>query len=722
MDTMYFKDFFSSIPFVSDGKPQIVDAEHKPISEITGLGKINILIGANDSGKSYILRQLVKNPQIPQYLSSEKRENFEKEIGKILNEMYQIFNTITRIERQPTSSYNIEISVGNNGGEPLEILSMIERLIIKINDNQFHIKNRIENWLNNFYKLKDVYKLITEHKTSAKFFLRWKYTDARGYTQPNNNEISEKNINEIEKLIVRALSLCKKAIWEEGYYYIYYYHLRSLHRQYLQRRTNGLLHDCFDSNRFTIAYNKPDDVHANKLYRIHKQDKENPINDFLDKHFKGLSLEVGQDIYDILVDLCYGTNNSYRLERFEKFLSTQFFQGKQVRIRPQRKSKDKNDETEIEFQIEGSSARTINQLGTGIQMMIAMTLPLLEREAGIVFIEEPEMYIHPGLQRQLMHIYAQHELFQNFQFFMTTHSNHIIDASNYHKYISLFSVKKQLATLSDNTKEEVILLEQKKRGDMQLLDMLGVGNSANFLANCTIWVEGPTDRYYIRKFFELYQKENSNKEDFKEFKEGLHYAFIEYGGALLANLDFDTSPTDVDKEQAMEDIFRDLKAKHIANKCFLLADRDNKKADGTLEKQASHDKRNELLGGNYYYSPDCNEIENHLSWNVIRKIVRQMLKKSKVDVLAVDDDGQYKDEKLGSYLNKKFDTEKFAKKDKKQNAEDNGEEKQKTIADKKTFCELAVEQMQSYEDLSTDAVALCERMYEFIKRSNENFV
>lgn len=47
-------------------------------------------------------------------------------------------------------------------------------------------------------------------------------------------------------------------------------------------------------------------------------------------------------------------------------------------------------------------------------------------EEMLFFIEEPELNLHPGLQRKLIEAMLSDE-FSNHQFFLTTHSNHLLD-------------------------------------------------------------------------------------------------------------------------------------------------------------------------------------------------------------------------------------------------------------------------------------------------------
>ena len=61
-----------------------------------------------------------------------------------------------------------------------------------------------------------------------------------------------------------------------------------------------------------------------------------------------------------------------------------------------------------------------------------------------------------------------------------------------------------------------------------ILDDLDVRASDLLQANGVIWVEGPSDRIYLRRWIELVTD--------KELIEDVHYTIMFYGGKLLANL------------------------------------------------------------------------------------------------------------------------------------------------------------------------------------------
>ena len=141
-----------------------------------------------------------------------------------------------------------------------------------------------------------------------------------------------------------------------------------------------------------------------------------------------------------------------------------------------------------------------------------MTMPLFLNKGKnlLVFIEEPEQLLHPGLQRKLIETLLNEKGFEKFQYYITTHSNHFLDTTFDFSKISIYSLRKKF---QDEANEEEIAnfsIENLSSGDKSSLELLGVRNSSVFLSNCTIWVEGITDRMYFKHYLALYMKKNAN--------------------------------------------------------------------------------------------------------------------------------------------------------------------------------------------------------------------
>jgi hypothetical protein len=175
----------------------------------------------------------------------------------------------------------------------------------------------------------------------------------------------------------------------------------------------------------------------------------------------------------------------------------------------------------------------LESMGTGIAELIVLISALVEDEERSMqyFIEEPEIHLHPGLLRRLMSSLSS---FQGVQFFISSHSNVVLDALGPDDRVFHFSQRSDgacVATLCEG------IVEQH-----QLLDSLGVSGSTLLQTNCVIWVEGPSDRIYIRHW--LQQMDPS-------LQEGSDYAFVFYGGKILSHFSFESSDADAEDLLAM---------------------------------------------------------------------------------------------------------------------------------------------------------------------------
>jgi len=314
-----------------------------------------------------------------------------------------------------------------------------------------------------------------------------------------------------------------------------------------------------------------------------------------------------------------------------------------------------------------------------------------------VFIEEPEHYLHPGFQRIFMETLIKPE-FDSFQYFITTHSNHFLDITLDLEQISIYTFKR------DQTDRKFII-ENVENEDSNILELLGARNASVFLSNCTIWVEGITDRIYIRKYLEVYQ--NSLNEDQRIFKEDTHYSFVEYGGGNITHWSF---LTDADPNVP------NIEVKRLCGKLFLVSDKDGAglKKDGTLNgrKKKKYERHLELAKalGDRYYCLESKEIENTLSPEVLNATVRNYEAKNpnltnlKFNRFIHE---QYKDAAIGTFIQNNVEGIKH------NYVADSG-----TITDKVNFAKKAVQYILSFDDLTDDAKTLTTKIYNFIKSNN----
>ncbi len=165
----------------------------------------------------------------------------------------------------------------------------------------------------------------------------------------------------------------------------------------------------------------------------------------------------------------------------------------------------------------------VSHMGSGIAQLVIILSALIRRagQETIVFVEEPETHLHPGLLRRAMQLFRSEP---SNQFFVATHSNAIIDSVQRGDRVYQFR--------QDSRDGACTVVECRALTDQQrVLDELGVSGSTLLQANAVIWVEGPSDRLYIKAWLDEMTEAFGGG-----VKEGSDYSFAFYGGALLSHL------------------------------------------------------------------------------------------------------------------------------------------------------------------------------------------
>jgi len=366
---------------------------------------------------------------------------------------------------------------------------------------------------------------------------------------------------------------------------------------------------------------------------------------------------------------------------FEVFLGNNFFEGKPITLIPKLKS------DVLDVKIGDEKEFPIYDLGDGIQSIIILTFPLYKYrdESVLAFFEEPEHYMHPGLQRTFLNVLATE--FPNHQFFLTTHSNHFLDLTLDLENVSIYTFAKEIEAGVGVEKTPKFRIENVSNEDFRSLELLGVRNSSVFLSNCTIWVEGVTDRRYLRLYLHLFQE----KKNLKEFKEDLHFSFVEYGGGNITHWSF------LDNNDDNIDVNR------LCGKLFLVCDRDNSKTKGERQNKLKN------VLGDRFHCLECREIENLLTPEVLKSVVQ----KYEGDNVVFNDVAQenYKSTLLGEFIETKMLRNPPKRKG-------GYKDESGTIKDKVRFCDKALAEINSFDQLSKEAQALTETLYNFIVKNN----
>lgn len=488
-----------------------------------------------------------------------------------------------------------------------------------------------------------------------------------------------------------------------------------------QETTN--IHKIFSNMKFYIPIlrgMRPVTEEINKQPYIERAQKDY----FPDKEkFNSQNIITGECLYhELKIHLLGEPEQRELIKNYEDKLSQYFFDNEPVSLIP------KHDQDVVNIKIGKDAQRPLFELGDGLQQAIILTYEAYIKskdkngntETHAFFIEEPELHMHAGMVRQLMNFYLNET---PHYYFFTTHSNHLLDMADESDQVMIQKFVKQ--PKEGNPSKFDFKIHRCDR-DRDLLASLGVRPSSVYLANCTIWVEGITDRLYITKYMEKYlaELEKSNKELYKKYRRFMpnyHYTFVEYAGSNLSHWSFDDDYPKT-REERIEFLKQDRgqSATAVASEMLLIA-------DGDIQKNSEKIKflRKELNRENLIIL-ECKETENTLPKDSIIRVAKAKFHRLKnvkqsYDISLIDnitdenyfDNSQYGIGRLIDEIIKKpsSSTTKTAF------ADGNGVG---TIKDKLKFCREIIKDFDENDnwELTPKAKALCERIFKHIQKCN----
>jgi predicted ATPase len=436
--------------------------------------------------------------------------------------------------------------------------------------------------------------------------------------------------------------------------------------------------------------------YKNRIKKEHNVYENRTKKDYFGKDtlLENMKIFTGLELYQTLKEKLLGEPNERKqVKEFEEFLSENFFENKEVTLIPREK-----EPKVVHIKIGEEPQFPIYNLGDGLQNLIICTFNIfMEKERCLFFIEEPDMFMHPSMQRAFLEVLSKVD---RHQYFITSHSNHFLDMTIDFANISVFHFSKH-----EDTQPQFHIRPSSPR-DRQILLDLGVRNSSVFISNATIWVEGITDRLYLKAYMKKYidELERSDPEKHRELvklKEDYHYSFVEYQGANLTHWSFDPD----------EDDTYNMKASYICSQAFLIAD-----GDIGSEIKGNRKAIYEEMLGNRFLALQVKEIENLIPAEILRQVVAKQFKKYGVntDLIKYEDYARL-DTPIGKYLDDLLPLS--------QNSLFATESGTFTSYYKGTVCDNAVKIMKNPKSewsLTGDLEYICENIFKHIITQNQN--
>jgi hypothetical protein len=234
----------------------------------------------------------------------------------------------------------------------------------------------------------------------------------------------------------------------------------------------------------------------------------------------------------------------------------------------------------------------LDSLGTGIHELIILAIAVLQHDNALICIEEPEIHLHPLLQRRFLE-FLRSDATTN-RYVLTTHSPALIapgdDVAVTHLWLENGVTKsRRIATTGHS---------------LEALRDLGAKASDLLQANSVIWVEGPSDRIYLNRWLQLLHP---------DLQEGIDYAVMFYGGRLLSYLSAERDDSiDADDTTTPEDTDDLIQLLRINQYSAILIDSDRRKKSAAINATKQRVAAECEKSGIPCWITDGREIENCL--------------------------------------------------------------------------------------------------------------
>lgn len=244
------------------------------------------------------------------------------------------------------------------------------------------------------------------------------------------------------------------------------------------------------------------------------------------------------------------------------------------------------DKSTIHVDIDGAEY-PLQDLGTGIEQLLIIGLASFGFSGKLTLIDEPELHFHPSAQKRMVK-YLNDNVDSLFIF--ATHSAAILDA-----------VEADVLQVTNDGTRSIVQTVSSSKERYQAVRDLGYSPSDLLLTKFAIWVEGPSDRIYVKNW--IYKID-------PKLTEGIDYTILFYGGKILSHHSF------IDAESEL------VKAVSLAKAFAVIMDSDRRQDRPNINKTKSRVRDEIETQGGICWITDGREIENYLPDEVIRQVAK----------------------------------------------------------------------------------------------------